>query len=197
MLEDIKLIELCYFIIKICLSLYIALLLATISIKIYNIRKNKIINKLKHDYQVIVLEFLFSSKEIKETIERLRINNRLKRKILIDVLFGISNNLKGSYLDKLNILYKNLELNKNLEARIYSAHKSKNLIEIINEISIFKLNEFEDYIIELTRHKNMIVKQNAKLALFNINEGKFNKYVKTKDFNKYENLYMKELTDKK
>lgn len=138
--------------------------------RVRKIRKERKIQKIEEDFQLLLAEFLFDTNNEKEAYNKLRnTSGEFKRNILIDELMKLSVDLSGEVLEKLKILYFNMELDKD------SANKLKNRkwyvkVKGCRELTRMKAYNAKSDIEVFLNSKNDILRAEAQMALIELSE---------------------------
>jgi HEAT repeat protein len=142
-----------------------------------SLRKEEVLKvKLQHKYEGLLLSYLFEesennelSNDQKEFIKTVRgkINDNFKRKIIVETLLKLKNEVSG----EIEISIQNLYLKSNLKEHAFQQLKSKNWYTIANgikELAQFKVKEAYPEIKKLLKYPKKEVRKEVELYLVSL-----------------------------
>ncbi len=138
--------------------------------RVRKISKEKKIKKVEEEFQILLAEFLFDPSAEKAAYNKLRnTSGSFKRNILLDELMKLCVDLAGEVLEKLKVLYFNMELDKDSVDKL-SNRKWFIKVKGCRELTRMKAYSAKPEIEKLLNSKNEILRAEAQMALIELNE---------------------------
>lgn len=151
------------------LNLIVVITIVFIS-RIRKIRKERKIKKLEEEFQILLAEFLFDPGAEKTAYNKLRsTSGSFKRNILLDELMKLCVDLAGEVLEKLKVLYFNMELDKDSIQKL-SNRRWYIKVKGCRELTRMKAYNAKSEIEKLLNSNNEILRAEAQMALIELNE---------------------------
>lgn len=151
------------------LNLLVVITIVFVS-RIRKIRKEKRIKKVEEEFQILLAEFLFDPSAEKAAYNKLRnTSGSFKRNILLDELMKLCVDLAGEVLEKLKVLYFNMELDKDSVQKL-SNRRWFIKVKGCRELTRMKAYNSKSEIEKLLNSKNEILRAEAQMALIELNE---------------------------
>lgn len=151
------------------LNLIVVITIVFIS-RIRKIRKERKIKKLEEEFQILLAEFLFDPSAEKTAYNKLRsTSGSFKRNILLDELMKLCVDLAGEVLEKLKVLYFNMELDKDSIQKL-SNRRWYIKVKGCRELTRMKAYNAKSEIEKLLNSNNEILRAEAQMALIELNE---------------------------
>lgn len=151
------------------LNLIVVITIVFIS-RIRKIRKERKIKKLEEEFQILLAEFLFDPGAEKTAYNKLRSTSvSFKRNILLDELMKLCVDLAGEVLEKLKVLYFNMELDKDSIQKL-SNRRWYIKVKGCRELTRMKAYNAKSEIEKLLNSNNEILRAEAQMALIELNE---------------------------
>ncbi|MFN0730108.1 hypothetical protein [Polaribacter gochangensis] len=132
--------------------------------------------KFQNEYEELLISYLYASEETGELNKvQKKINSKIKlglfknfkRKIFVDVMIKLMNEVSGEVVEDLRKLYRELDLVKYAKLKLH--HEKWHVIAIgIRDLRRFKIHEVADEVIGLINHPQEEVRREAHLYFLNV-----------------------------
>jgi len=126
-------------------------------------KRDKLKTELTPKYQDLVMSYLERTEGTYTELKKLA-KSKFRKKLLAEQVTDVAKNLRGDNLDKIQILYRALKLDRRAFRRIKYGHWH-NKIKGIKEVCALSLNDASVHIFPYANSKNDILRMEAQTAI--------------------------------